>query len=84
MYSFIKKNKKYLTEENYCLVILTDYLNKRLWRHCKFPNERPFPGLRGTLIYAGALIKLFSCEEGRSFEGGVHLGRNALSDNCGI
>ena len=40
------KNKEYLTEENSCLVILTYYLNERLCRHCKFPNERPFPGLR--------------------------------------
>ena len=31
----------------------------------------------------GALIKFFCCEEGRSFEGDVHLGRGALSDNYG-
>ena len=41
-------------------------------------NERPFPGLRG------ALVKFFSSEEGRSFKGGVHLGRGALSDNYGL
>ena len=31
-----------------------------------------------------ALIEFFKCEEGRSFEGGVHLGRGALSGNYGI
>ena len=36
------------------------------------------------LVRGGALIKLFSCGEGRSFEGDVHLGRGALSDNHGI
>ena len=78
------KNKEYLTEENSCFVILTNHLNERLCRHYKFPNVRPFPGLRGPLILAGAFIKFFSCEEGRSFEGGVHLGRDPLSDNYGL
>ena len=74
----IIKNKEYLTEKNSSFVILTNYLNERFCRHCKFPNERPLPGLRW------ALIKFFSYEEGRSFEGGVHLGRGAVSDNYGI
>ena len=52
----IIKNKEYLTEENSFFVIPTNYLNERLCRHCKFPNEHPFPGLRG------ALVKFFSCE----------------------
>ena len=39
----IIKNKDYLTEENFCFVILTNYLNERLCRHCKFSNEQPFP-----------------------------------------
>ena len=39
------KNKEYLTGENF--VIHTNYLNQRLCRHCKFPNERSFPGSRG-------------------------------------
>ena len=43
----IIKNKENMTEENSCFVILTNYLNERLCRHCKFPNERPFPGLKG-------------------------------------
>ena len=30
-----------------------------------------------------ALIKFFSCREGRSFEGGIHSGRGAVSDNYG-
>lgn len=30
------------------------------------------------------LIKFFNCEEGCSFEGGVHLGLGALSNNYGI
>ena len=46
----IIKNKEYLTEENSCFVILTNYLNERLCKHCKFPNELPFPGLSGALI----------------------------------
>ena len=33
---------------------------------------------------AGALIKFFICEEGRSFEGSVHLGPGALSNNYGM
>ena len=36
------------------------------------------------MIKAEALKKIFSCEERRSFEGGVYLGRGALSDNYGI
>ena len=82
--NFLIKNKEYLTEENSCFVILTNYMNKRLCRHCKCGNERPFPELRGVLIEAGALIKFFSCEKGRSLEGGVHLDRGALSDNYDI
>ena len=34
----ILKNKVYLTEENSCFVILRNYLNERLCRHCKFPH----------------------------------------------
>ena len=30
-----------------------------------------------------ALIKFFSCKEGRSLQEGVHLGRGAVSDNYG-
>ena len=60
----IIKSKEYLTEENSCFVVLTKYLNERLNRHCRFPNERPFPGLRGAFIWAGTLIKYFSCEGG--------------------
>ena len=37
-----------------------------------------------ALIKAWALIKFFSSEEGRSFEGGIYLGRGALSDNYGL
>ena len=33
---------------------------------------------------ARALIKFFSCKEGRSFERSIHLGRGAVSDNYGI
>ena len=33
---------------------------------------------------AGVPIKFFSYKEGRSFGGGVYLGRDALSDNYGI
>ena len=58
-------------------------MNECLLRHFKFPNEHAFPCLRGAPIRAGALIKFFSCEEGHSFEGGVHLGRGAYSDNYG-
>ena len=71
----IIKNKEYLTEENSCFVIFTSYLNKHLCRHCKFPNECPFLSLREVLI------KFFGCEEGPSFEGGIHLGQGAVSDN---
>ena len=49
----IIKNKEYLTEENYCFVILTNYLNERLCRHCKFPKEHPSPGLSGRSFKAG-------------------------------
>ena len=38
---------EYLTEENSCFVILTNYLNECIGRHSKFPNEHSFPGLRG-------------------------------------
>ena len=76
--NFLIKNKEYLTEENSCFVILTNYMNKRLCRHCRFGNERPFPDLRGVLI------KFFSCEKGRSLERGAHLDRGALSDNYDI
>ena len=63
----IRKNKRHLTEEKSCFVILTNYLNERLRRHCK----------------GGALIKYFSCEEGHLFERGVHSDWGALSDNYG-
>ena len=46
----IIKNKECLAEENSCFVIPTNYLNECLCRHCTFPNEYPFPGLRGALI----------------------------------
>ena len=36
-----------------------------------------------TYLIARVLIKFFSCEEGHSFKGGVHLGRGDLSDNYG-
>ena len=44
------KKQRYLTKENSCFVILTNYMNERLCRHCKFPNGCPFPGLTGALI----------------------------------
>ena len=47
------KNKEYLTEGNSCFVILTNYLNERFCRHCKFPNERLFPDLRGDSFKPG-------------------------------
>ena len=37
-------------------------------------KETPFPGLRWAIIQAGLLIKFFSCKEGHSFKGSVHLG----------
>ena len=43
----IVKNKGDLTADNSCFVILANYLNERLCRNCKFPNECPFLGLRG-------------------------------------
>ena len=69
-----------MTEENSCFFILTNYLNEALCRHCKFLNERPFPGLRRG--------------EERSFKRGrslnfsavkrdVYLGRGTLSDDYG-
>ena len=88
----ITKNIEYLTEENSCFVILTNYLNEHICRHLKFPSERPFPSLKEELIQTRALIKFFSCEEGRSLnfsavkrgahsKEGVHLVWGALSDN---
>ena len=63
------QNKEYLTEENSCFVIRTDYLNEGLCRHCNFPNECPFPGLSGSVIKFLAVKR------------GIYLGRGALSDN---
>ena len=63
------------------------YLNERLYRHFEFPNEHKFPFLiwgGGRLIETGAHIKFFSCEEGRSFEGGVHVDWGAPRNNYGI
>ena len=37
----------------------------------------------GGAYLGRALIKFFSCEEGRSFEGDFHLSQGALSDNYG-
>ena len=37
----------------------------------------------GGVIQAGELIKFLSYKEGRSFEGGIHLGRGVVSDNYG-
>ena len=73
----IIKNKEYLTEENSSSFILASNVDERLYKHCKCPNEQPFPCLRGALI-------ILSYEEGRSFKGDVHLGWGALSDNYGI
>ena len=39
--------------------------------------------MRRALIYVRALINIFGCEERHLFEGGVHLGHSALSDNYG-
>ena len=81
------KNKEYLTEENSCLVILTYYLNERLCRHCKFPNERPFPGLRkGWRGVGGGVGRSlsFSAVEKGAHSKGDHLGRDNLSDNYGM
>ena len=44
---------EYLTEENSCFVILTNYLNECIGRHSKFPNEHSFPGLRGWVGVRG-------------------------------
>ena len=55
--NFLIIKKQRISRENSCSVILTNYVNEHLCRHCKFPNECPFPGLRGVLI------KFFSCEE---------------------
>ena len=74
--------KEYLTEENSCFVILSTYLNERLCRHCKFPDECPFPGLGGRSLKPGCSFN-FSAVKRSAHLKGVHLGRGALSDNYG-
>ena len=37
----------------------------------------------GRSFKPGHSLNFFSCKEGRSFEGGIHLGRGAVSDNYG-
>ena len=79
---------EYLTEENSCFVILTNYLNECIGRHSKFPNEHSFPGLREgrgrwRSFKPECLLIFFSCEEGCSFKGDVYLSWGALSDNYG-
>ena len=46
-----------------------------------FQMSAPFLVWGGALFKLGVLIKFFSCEEGHSFEAGVHLGWGALSEN---
>ena len=69
---FSIKNKEYLIKENSYFFILTNYLNECLCRHCKSPNECPFPGLRGRSLNFSAVKK------------GFQLGRDAFLNNFSI
>ena len=50
------------------------------WASLSWFEER----MEGSGRWGGSVIKFFSCWEGRSFEGGTHLGRDNLSDNYGM
>ena len=65
----ILKNKEYLTEEDSCFVILTKYMNERFCRHCKFPNELPFPNLRGPSFKLGRSLKFSAVNRGAHSKG---------------
>ena len=70
--NFFIIKKQYMTEENSCFVILTNYLNERVCRHFKFPNERPFSGLReggreGDSFKPGRLLNFSAVKRGAHF-----------------
>ena len=48
-----------------------------------FQMSGPFLVWAGRSFKPGRSLDYFSCEEGRSFEGGFHLGQGAFSDNYG-
>ena len=50
------------------------------WASLSWFEER----MEGSGRWGGSVIKFFNCWEGRSFEGGTHLGRDNLSDNYGM
>ena len=77
---FIIKHKEYLTEENSCFVIFTNWVTLQALQISKWA---PCSLFEGSTDLSQALIKFFSCKQGRSFEGGVHLGQAAPSDNYG-
>ena len=73
----IIKNKEYLTEENSCFVILTNYLNKHFSWYCKFLNKSLFPGLRGHSLKPGRLLN-FCPGKRRAQSKGIFIQAGAL------
>ena len=83
-----------MTEENTCFVIL-NYLNEHLYRHCKCPNERPFPVLRdgsegrggrgeAVSFKLGCSLHFSARKRGAQSKGAFNLGRGDLSENYSI
>ena len=73
----IIKNKGYLTEENSCFVMFTNYLNEHLCRLCKFPNERTFPSLSGRSFKPGRSLS-FSAVKRSTHSKGAFIQAGAL------